>query len=129
MSLVVAVLAPLVAAVLASALTTRLRAAAAWCLALVPLALTVWLASWAPAVATGGVLTWSRPWVPTLDLTLSFHLDGLSLLFGVLITGIGAVILVYAGGYLADTRCSGVFTRSSCCSWGRCSALCWRVTC
>ena len=109
MSLVVAVLAPLVAAVLASALTTRLRAAAAWCLALVPLALTVWLASWAPAVATGGVLTWSRPWVPTLGLTLSFHLDGLSLLFGMLITGIGAVILVYAGAYLADHPLLGRF--------------------
>ncbi|MCA9063012.1 MAG: hypothetical protein KDA96_08135, partial [Planctomycetaceae bacterium] len=39
-------------------------------------------------------------WVPELNLTVSLRLDGLSLLFGLLISGIGSVVLVYAGAYL-----------------------------
>ena len=40
------------------------------------------------------------PWAPSLGLSLSFNLDGLGLLFGTLITGIGALILLYASRYL-----------------------------
>jgi len=42
----------------------------------------------------------SVEWVPSLGLALSFRLDGLSLLFSLLITGIGAIVLIYGGGYL-----------------------------
>jgi multicomponent Na+:H+ antiporter subunit A len=42
-------------------------------------------------------------------VSLSFALDGLSLLFALLVTGIGALILVYAGGYLAGKRELGRF--------------------
>ncbi|MEL6269948.1 MAG: hydrogen gas-evolving membrane-bound hydrogenase subunit E, partial [Chloroflexota bacterium] len=35
-------------------------------------------------------------------LEFSFYLDGLSLLFGLIITGIGAVIFLYAGAYFDD---------------------------
>jgi multicomponent Na+:H+ antiporter subunit A len=39
-------------------------------------------------------------WAPSLGLRLSFALDGLSRLFAVLIAGIGALVLVYAGAYM-----------------------------
>ncbi|HLE73034.1 MAG TPA: putative monovalent cation/H+ antiporter subunit A, partial [Anaerolineales bacterium] len=42
----------------------------------------------------------SFPWVPSLGLTLSFNVDGLGLLFALLITGIGVLVVVYAGGYM-----------------------------
>ncbi len=42
-------------------------------------------------------------WVPELGLSLSFYLDGLSLLFGLIITGIGALIFLYAGYYFEDS--------------------------
>jgi multicomponent Na+:H+ antiporter subunit A len=35
-------------------------------------------------------------WAPTLDLRLSFALDGLGVLYGLLATGIGALVFVYA---------------------------------
>jgi multicomponent Na+:H+ antiporter subunit A len=38
--------------------------------------------------------------VTGLGVRLAFRLDGLSLLFALLVTGIGALILVYGGGYL-----------------------------
>ena len=40
------------------------------------------------------------PWAPSLGLSLSFNLDGLGLLFATLITGIGALIVIYASRYL-----------------------------
>ena len=38
------------------------------------------------------------PWAPSLGLSLSFNLDGLGLLFAMLITGIGALIVLLAYG-------------------------------
>lgn len=40
------------------------------------------------------------PWAPTLDLRLSFSLDGLGVLYGLLATGIGLIVLVYSLSYL-----------------------------
>ena len=45
-------------------------------------------------------LTISHPWIPSLGLELSIRLDGLALLMGLLVSGIGALILVYGGAYL-----------------------------
>lgn len=73
-----------------------------WVAALLPIGLTLYFAAHLPAVATGEVITVSHPWAPLLGLSLSFYLDGLSLLFALLISGIGALVLIYAGGYLAD---------------------------
>ena len=41
------------------------------------------------------------PWIPALGVELDFHIDGLTLLMLLLITGIGIAVFVYAGGYLA----------------------------
>ena len=41
-------------------------------------------------------------WVPELGLSLSFYLDGLSLIFSLIVTGIGAGIVLYAGYYFDD---------------------------
>jgi multicomponent Na+:H+ antiporter subunit A len=51
-------------------------------------------------VASGQALEESWEWVPGLGVRLAFRLDGLSLLFALLVTGIGALVLVYGGGYL-----------------------------
>ena len=42
-------------------------------------------------------------WAPQLDLVLSFRLDALALAMVVLVSGIGALILVYCIGYFADS--------------------------
>ncbi len=41
-------------------------------------------------------------WVPQLGLSLSFYLDGLSLLFGLVISGVGVAVFIYAGYYFDD---------------------------
>lgn len=79
----------------------RGTSAGGWVLAILPAAIAVWLGSRVPAIAAGEVIECSRPWVPGMGIDLAFMLDGLSLLFAMLISGIGALILVYTGGYMA----------------------------
>ena len=69
-------------------------------LALFPALLAVWLLLQAPDIIQHGRLLFEWQWVPSLGISLTFLLDGLSLLFGLLITVMGACVLVYAGGYL-----------------------------
>jgi len=63
------------------------------------------------AVAAGPRLV-DLPWAPSLGLSLSFNLDGLGLLFATLITGIGALIVLYASRYLEGHPQGGRFYAS-----------------
>jgi multicomponent Na+:H+ antiporter subunit A len=59
-----------------------------------------WLASLVPAVAGGAAPGAARPWLPAIGAALAFRVDGLSLLFALLISVIGAIVLLYAHRYL-----------------------------
>ncbi|MCC1491835.1 putative monovalent cation/H+ antiporter subunit A [Cognatishimia sp. F0-27] len=63
--------------------------------------LFVWFLTLVPVVADGGILRTQWTWVPSLGITLSFLVDGLSLTFALLITGIGALVHLYSNTYLA----------------------------
>lgn len=69
-------------------------------LALFPAAGFVWFATKYNEVANGGIVSEAFAWMPGLGVGLDFRLDGLSLLFAFLITGIGAIVLLYAGTYM-----------------------------
>ncbi len=53
------------------------------------------------AVSHGGRVI-ELQWAPSLGLSLAFNLDALGLLFATLITGIGALIVLYASRYLGS---------------------------
>ena len=80
-----------------------------WLLATLPLALFVGLLGLQARIAQGETIQGMIQWIPTLGVTLAWQLDGLSLLFALLISGIGALVLVYAGGYLAGDAQLGRF--------------------
>ncbi len=86
------------------------RRPARWaCLsALWPLAMTAWLASKVPAVMSAPRLE-TLEWVPRLGLSLSFRLDGLSALFALLVSGVGAGVVCYAAHYFDGHPYSGRF--------------------
>lgn len=65
-------------------------------------ALFAWLASTFPLVQAEQAVIQRLEWMPALGISLSFYLDGLSLLFGLIITGIGALIFFFAGFYFDD---------------------------
>lgn len=49
------------------------------------------------------------PWIPSIGLELAFRLDGLALLFSILILGIGLLVILYARYYLSDKDPMGKF--------------------
>ncbi|MEL7673780.1 MAG: putative monovalent cation/H+ antiporter subunit A [Chloroflexota bacterium] len=80
-----------------------------WLFALLPFALTVYFLSFAPEIAAGNAITASVAWAPSLDIQLSFNLDGLSWLFALLVSGIGVFVFIYAGAYLGEDPLAGHF--------------------
>jgi multicomponent Na+:H+ antiporter subunit A len=68
--------------------------------ALVPLVLFAYFAQYIPQVSGGDLLVHSYSWVPAFGVNLDFTLDGLSLLFSLMITGIGFLVFVYTASYL-----------------------------
>ncbi|MBF4634980.1 Na+/H+ antiporter subunit A [Agreia pratensis] len=67
--------------------------------AAVPVAVFAWLLLQIPAVASGETPTELHPWVPQLDLALAFRLDPLSLTMALIVTGVGALVVLYCGRY------------------------------
>ncbi|MFN3580023.1 MAG: hydrogen gas-evolving membrane-bound hydrogenase subunit E [Pseudomonas sp.] len=78
-------------------------------LALVPAGCFIWFAAQVSTVAGGEVVMATLAWVPALDVALTMRLDGLSLLFALLITGIGTLIVLYSSAYLDDDQHLGRF--------------------
>lgn len=78
------------------------RRASGWLLALVPAGLFAAFVSLAPEIEAGRTVTGRVSWAPSLGVDLTLRLDGFSLLFALLITGIGALVIVYAGAYMSE---------------------------
>jgi multicomponent Na+:H+ antiporter subunit A len=83
------------------------RAAALW-----PALLTVMLSAEMAGLLSDGPRDIEIAWAPSLGLSLSFHLDGLGLLFALLITGIGTLVVLYASAYLEAHPQAGRFYAS-----------------
>jgi len=66
----------------------------------IPTIIFIYYLGYLPNIADGYILMQQINWVPSLDVNLTFNLDGLSLLFCLLITGIGTGIFFYARTYL-----------------------------
>ena len=76
---------------------------------LLPFLLFASLCSVWPQVVRGHVFQIQWPWMPSLDLYLRFRLDGLSLLFCLIITGTGFFVTLYASSYIAEHPHTGRF--------------------
>lgn len=67
----------------------------------VPLILFIALCYLWPDVVRGRVFQLQWPWIPSLDLYLRFRIDGLSLLFCLIVTGAGFFVSLYSSSYMA----------------------------
>ncbi|MFP4614719.1 MAG: monovalent cation/H+ antiporter subunit A [Thiohalorhabdus sp.] len=102
MSLLAVVLLPLLGALLPMiGGHRRLRATAGWAAAVLGATVVATL-SVAGAARDGGVLVERWSWLPAAGLDLALRLDGLSLLFVLLVLGIGLLIVLYAFYYLPE---------------------------
>ena len=71
-------------------------------IALVPAGVFVVLLTWLPGVVAGRPVVEEFSWIPQLGISLSFRLDPLALLLALIVTGIGALVLLYCTHYFDD---------------------------
>jgi len=79
------------------------------CTMLAPAIALIYIISLMPTVFAGDRVVEYLEWIPIAGLTLSMHLDGLALMFSLLILGIGLLIIVYARYYLSEKEAIGRF--------------------
>jgi multicomponent Na+:H+ antiporter subunit A len=82
---------------------------AGWISILLPAALFAFFWQFLGPVAAGEDLLWRIDWVPSLGVTLGLYLDGLSLTFALMITGIGTCVTLFASSYLGGQAHYGRF--------------------
>ena len=87
-------------ALVAPYLTRFLKHRAAFVLAIYPLAVVAQLLLLQSEVLNAP--TFQFPWVPSMGLWMTFSLDGLGFMMGILIAGIGMMVIIYGGEYLRD---------------------------
>lgn len=102
MYIAVAILSIGITALAAPLIVRFARRWAGYLLAVVPAASAIYFASSLNAVAAGDITRTSVVWSAPLGIALSFRADGLSLLMALLISGIGALVAIYAQGYMGD---------------------------
>jgi multicomponent Na+:H+ antiporter subunit A len=66
--------------------------------ALLSFSLIAWVL---PIITHGGTIQGSIRWMPSLGVDLSFYADGLSMMFGLIVSGIGMMILWYSTSYMS----------------------------
>jgi len=71
-----------------------------WTVLPLPLVIFLAYASHLPITAGGGTVSWSCQWVDYLGLALSFRLNGMALLFAMLVSFIGFLVVLYSIFYL-----------------------------
>lgn len=76
---------------------------------LAPAIALAYIISLTPGVLAGTTVVEYLEWIPAAGLTLSMHLDGLALMFSLLILGIGLLIILYARYYLSEKEAVGRF--------------------
>ncbi len=68
--------------------------------ALVPVLIFISFCVLLPEITAGGIVLEAHGWIPSLGIEAAFRLDGLSLTFILLISGIGCAVFLYASSYL-----------------------------
>jgi multicomponent Na+:H+ antiporter subunit A len=100
--MLVLVLVHFVVAAVAPPLVRALGRRAFPLLALAPASALVWALTRTGTVADGGVSRQVVEWVPALKLDLAFAMGSLQWVMVLLVTGIGALVLVYCTWYFSD---------------------------
>lgn len=75
-----------------------------WFVLPVPVVLFACLMKQIPFVAKGSPFVHTVSWIPSLNINYTTYVDGLALTFGLIITGIGALVVLYSIYYLFKER-------------------------
>lgn len=81
-----------------------LRRFAGYIALLAPILASGYFLAQIPNVLHGKFVDFKIPWMPAIDVNLDFRLDGLGLMFGLIISIIGVAVFFYATQYLSVNR-------------------------
>ncbi|MFZ7942728.1 proton-conducting transporter membrane subunit [Neobacillus sp. 19] len=75
-----------------------------WFVLVIPLVIFIHLLTFIPQISLGNSVTSTVPWLPSYHINFTTYVDGLSLVFGLLIAGIGALVILYSIYYMSKHR-------------------------
>ncbi len=105
MEFVLLIFLPVLAAVFAPLLFKRVKSIhTGWFVLVIPVVLFAYYLGFIGLTMDGGHAVSTLAWMPSLGISFTAYIDGLSLLFSLLITGIGALVVLYSIFYLDKHR-------------------------
>ncbi|MGD6968159.1 Na+/H+ antiporter subunit A [Rossellomorea vietnamensis] len=100
-----AIISPFLAAILVPFLYKKLRSIhTGWFVLILPAVLFLYFFQFIRITADGNAIKETVEWMPSFGINFTAYVDGLSLLFALLITGIGALVVLYSIYYLSKEK-------------------------
>lgn len=101
----IAILSPFALAFLIPLLAKNVRKIhTGWFVLVLPVLLFIYFFRMIKMTADGGTLKAVLEWIPSFGINFTAYVDGLGLLFALLITGIGSLVVLYSIYYLSKER-------------------------
>ncbi|MBS4201386.1 Na+/H+ antiporter subunit A [Bacillus sp. FJAT-49732] len=101
-SIQLAIMIPFLAAIITPFFYKKLpRIHIGWFVLTVPIVLFISLIRFIPSIAEGKAYINTVQWIPSYGINFTTYVDGLSIIFGLLITGIGSLVILYSIYYLS----------------------------
>lgn len=72
-----------------------------WVVLVIPVSLFLILTTYIPRIANGETFSHTYEWIPSFNINFTTYIDGLSLIFSLLITGVGSLVILYSNFYLS----------------------------
>lgn len=101
--LALVVLAPFLVALFIPFIHRKIRIHTGWFVLILPIIIACYIISLMPRLWRFETFSETLSWIPSIGIDFALYLDGLSLLFTLLITGIGALVVLYSIYYLPKT--------------------------
>lgn len=100
-----AVFAPFLLAIFVPFLYKQFRSIhTGWFILILPVVLFIYFLQFITVTQQGDTITQHLAWIPSLDIAINLYVDGLGLLFTLLITGIGSLVILYSIYYLSKDK-------------------------
>ena len=101
MPILLTILIPFFAAALVPIIRKRVAIHIGWFTLLVPISLIFILSTYIPRIAKGETFVYTWKWIPSYGVNITAYLDGLSMIFALLITVVGSLVILYSIFYLS----------------------------
>lgn len=102
MSVAFSIMLPFIAAALIPFIYRRFKNIhLGWFVLAVPVILFSFFSTYIPRIAGGETFIKTFEWIPSFGINVTTYLDGLSMIFSLLITGVGSLVILYSIFYLS----------------------------